>query len=420
MKRIIKEVCEQVVERVVSTALSPIEEALGAMVGDLVVQLGSNALGLQKGVDLGHAAEAGKGAGTSAAGAMQLLSAGDEGGGSGSGGGGGGGSRGGGGGAGSSGFTFDPDAHDGAVTGLQSAGGTFRNEAGGKIGRAKSHHGRTRGKDAIANAAAPMIDKVIEGLETGVKRTAKHLDDDMSRGVKQMKKNHHENDAGIATELQSIHKKSSDGPAPTYFVDDKGKATRLTDKGHHDLTDEDRKRLSPLGLQDDSVPKRQASKYPLPDKTDRKKKPSRQVGFGSTDLSRATRTARDAESDYGRKKKDKFTSRNYAATRHGERGADDEFVLVGRSKWPGAHSERQVGIPFLDAGTTHGMKELYTEREPCTSGKGSVDCSAWMSKHLPDGVQVSHSVEYGETEDSKKRGNDQMKQYLDGIKSKKK
>lgn len=66
------------------------------------------------------------------------------------------------------------------------------------------------------------------------------------------------------------------------------------------------------------------------------------------------------------------------------------------------------------------MRELYTEREPCTSGKGSVDCSAWMSKHLPDGVQVSHSVEYGETEDSKKRGNDQMKQYLDGIKPKKK
>ncbi|WP_329144045.1 hypothetical protein OIU91_07605 [Streptomyces sp. NBC_01456] len=412
VKRIIKEVCEQVVERVVSTALSPIEEALGAMVGDLVVQLGSNALGLQKGVDLGHAAQAGKGAGKSAADGMQLLSAGDEGGGAGGGGSGGG--------AGSGGFTFDPDAHDGAVTGLQSAGGTFRNKAGDKIGRAKSHHGRTRGKDAIANAAAPMIDKVIEGLETGVKRTAKHLDDDMSRGVKQMKKNHHENDAGIATELQGIHKKSSGGPAPTYFVDDKGKATRLTDQGHRDLTDEDRKRLSPLGLQDDSVPKRQASKYPLPDKADRKKKPSQQVGFGSTDLSRATRTARDAESDYGRKKKDKFTSRNYAATRHGERGADDEFVLVGRSKWPGAHSERQVGIPFLDAGTTHGMRELYTEREPCTSGKGSVDCSAWMSKHLPDGVQVSHSVEYGETEDSKKRGNDQMKQYLDGIKPKKK
>ncbi|WP_438488114.1 nucleic acid/nucleotide deaminase domain-containing protein [Streptomyces sp. S186] len=415
VKRIIKEVCEQVVEQVVSVALSPIEEALGAMVGDLVVQVGANALGVQKGIDVGHAAQAGKEAGKSAAGAMQLLSAGGEGGSGGGGGGGGGG------------FTFDPDAHDSVVTGLQSAGGTFRSGAGGKLGRARSHHGRTRGKDAIANAAAPMIDKALEGLENGVKRTADHLDDQMVNGVKKMKLNHRENDDGIAADLKNIGKNSHGNP-PMYNVGDKGKVTRLTTEGHKDLTADDRKRLTPIGLlSDDHVPRREAGKYPLPPAEERKRKPSQQVAFGSTDLSQATQLARHAntgagskQGDYGRVSKGKFSSRNYAAARYGERGADDEFVLVGRSKWPGMHSERQVGIPFLDSGKSQGMSELYTEREPCTTGPGTRDCSAWMSHHLPDDVKVSHTVEYGDTAESKKKGNDEMEKYLNGINRRKK
>lgn len=414
VRRIIKEVCQQVVEQVVSAALTPVEEAIGAMVGDLVVQLGANALGVQKGVDLGHAAQAGKDAGKAAAGGMQLLSAG-----------GGSGGGGGGGGAGSGSFTFDPDGHDSVVTGLESAGSTFRNKAGGKIGRAKSHHGRTRGKDEIANIAAPVIDKVIDKLEDGVKRTAKHLDDDMSRGVKKMKLNHHENEEGIATELQGIGKKHR-GEAPTYHVGDDGKVTRLDSAGHQPLTDDDRNRLKPIGLQgDDTVGRRNMADYPLPE--ERKKKPSTQVPFGSTDLSRATEMARHAnrgprktQGDYGQTRKGEFSSRNYAAARYGERGDKEEFILVGRSKWPSAHSERQVGIPFLDAGKSKGMSELYTEREPCTTGAGTKDCSAWMSEHLPDDLKVSHSVEYGDTDQSRKKGNDEMEQYLNGINRRKK
>jgi hypothetical protein len=38
VKRLFKEVCERVVDHIVDTALSPIEEALSAMVGDLVVR----------------------------------------------------------------------------------------------------------------------------------------------------------------------------------------------------------------------------------------------------------------------------------------------------------------------------------------------------------------------------------------------
>ncbi|MFI6771042.1 RHS repeat-associated core domain-containing protein [Streptomyces sp. NPDC050355] len=229
LKRLFKEVCQQVAEQVISIALTPVEEALGAMVGDLVVQLGANALGVKDGVDLGQTAKAGKdgfnqgvqdakdSAKSAAENPMELLSAGGRRGGGGGGfGGSGGGSHGSGGGngsgGGSGGFSFDKDEHDKVVTSLESAGGTFRNKAGGKIGKARSHHGRTRGKDPIADAANTMLDKVIEGIEDGVKKAAKHLDDNMTRGVKQMARNHHENDKGLADHFKSLGKDGKKDP----------------------------------------------------------------------------------------------------------------------------------------------------------------------------------------------------------------
>ncbi|MFG2532431.1 hypothetical protein [Streptomyces sp. NPDC048516] len=52
--------------------------------------------------------------------------------------------------------------------------------------------GREAALDGIAHAAAPMIDKVIDKLEDGIKRTATHLDEKMVGGVKKMKLNHRE------------------------------------------------------------------------------------------------------------------------------------------------------------------------------------------------------------------------------------
>ncbi|MEU7434672.1 DUF6531 domain-containing protein [Streptomyces sioyaensis] len=254
VKRLFKEVCQQVAEQVISMALTPVEEALGAMVGDLVVQLGANALGVQDGVDLGHAAKAGKNgfdqgvqdakdsAKSAADNPMELLSAGSR-----RGGGGGLGGSGGGGSASSlgagSGFSHDPAEHDKVVTGLEGASGTFRNKAGGKIGRAKSHHGRTRGKDAIADAANVMLDKVIEGIEDGVKKTAKHLGDNMTRGVKQMSKNHHDNDKALADHFNGLGKdgkkepksprmRGGPGPAGGGKGRGPGKARGQLDKDH--------------------------------------------------------------------------------------------------------------------------------------------------------------------------------------------
>ncbi|WP_260475561.1 hypothetical protein [Streptomyces sp. WAC 06725] len=311
VKRLFKEVCQQVTEHVVSIALTPVEEALAAMVGDLVIQLGANALGMQKGIDAGHAVDAGKegfkqgvqGA-KEAAGGMQLLSA-------------GGSSGGGGGGGAGSGFAFDPDAHDKAVSGLQSAGGTFRHKAGGKISKAKGHHARTKGKDAIADAANGMLHKVIEGLEDGLKKTAKHLDDDMSRGVKQMKKNHQSNDNDTALSIAQIRKHGD--KTPTYLLGDDGSVTRLRPDGTKDkLSEEDKKRIG-LKFDGDNAGRPQSGE-PLvkldPDKPKpRPRQPSTRVDPGSTELSRATQLARHADSSYGPKPGKPGTPNNYAAAR---------------------------------------------------------------------------------------------------------
>ncbi|MFF4630900.1 nucleic acid/nucleotide deaminase domain-containing protein [Streptomyces griseorubiginosus] len=420
VKRIFEEVCEEIAGRIMEVAMGPVFQALGAMAGDLVVQIGGNALGTQNGVDLGQTAKAGeKGLGEGVdslkSGGMQLASAGGGGGsmqlagadggssGSGSGGGGGGGGQ----------FSMDLESYDRAGNGLKSAGGKIRDGAGSKLTRARSSHGRARGKDPLTNLLDPMVDEVMEGIGKGIKRSADHLDESMTGGLKQMAKRHKDNDEGIATELQGISKKH------VYHVDDQGKVTRLTSTGHQDLTAEDRARLTPLNLQGDNVGRRVAADYRLPDPPDRKRKSSTQVGFGSTDLSQATRMARDANKDYGQTRKGKFSSRNYAAARYGESGSKDEFIIVGRSKWPASHSERQVGIPFLNNGTEKGMSELYTEREPCTTGPGAKDCSAWISEHLPESVRVSHTVEYGHTADSKQKGNEEMERYLNSINPKK-
>ncbi|MGX1477888.1 UNVERIFIED_CONTAM: hypothetical protein RKD50_006696 [Streptomyces canus] len=247
VKRIFEEVCEEVVSRVMDIAMGPVYQSLGNMAGDLVVQLGGNALGTQHGVDLGQTAKAGQegfGEGVDAAksGGMQLASAGGSSGGSmqlagadggsGSGGSGGGGQ-----------FSMDLESYDRAGTQLKGAGSKIRDGAGSKLSRAKSTHGRTKGKDAIADAANAMLDQVMDGIEKGVKRSASHLDENMTGGLKQMAKRHRDNDDETALSLRQLQK-SNDGKTPMYLMGDDGTLRRLrTDGGTDKLSQEDRDRI---------------------------------------------------------------------------------------------------------------------------------------------------------------------------------
>ncbi|MER7566762.1 nucleic acid/nucleotide deaminase domain-containing protein [Streptomyces sp. NPDC048523] len=424
VKRIFEEVCEEVVSRVMDIAMGPVYQALGNMAGDLVVQIGGNALGTQHGVDLGQTARSGRegfGEGVDAAksGGMQLASAGGSSGGSmqlaGADGGGGSGSSGGGGGGQ---FSMDLESYDRAGTQLKGAGGKIRDGAGGKLSRAKSTHGRTKGKDAIADAANAMLDQVMEGIEKGVKRSASHLDENMTGGLKQMAKRHRDNDDETALSLKQLQK-GNDGKTPMYLMGDDGTLKRLrTDGGTDKLNQEDRDRIG-LRLDGDNAGR------PLPGeanlKLQGKERPrplsnSTQVELGSTPLSQAVQLARHSDKSYGNHKQvngqDKFESNNYAAARLNSNKQDDgDFILVARSSGF-RHSERMIGFPVLRDGAGGRMTELYTERAPCSSAP---NCSAWMRERLSH-VDVTHSIDYGNTKESRAQGNAEMMNYLDRLK----
>jgi len=430
VKRIFEEVCEEIAGRIIEVAMGPVFQALGSMAGDLVVQLGSNALGMQNGVDLDQTAKAGKdglndGVDTLKSGGMQLASAGGGGGsmqlagadgGSSS-----GGSSGGGGGGGGGQFSMDVDSYERAGNGLKGAGGKIRDGAGSKLDRAKSSHGRARGKDPLTSALDPMVDEIVEGMGRGVKRSADHLDDSMTSGLKKMAKNHQDNDDDTALSLSQLQKKGTGKDTPIYLMSDKGELSRLKPDGGRDkLTDADRDRIG-LNIDGDLVGRPEKGEANLKLKGKERPRPlsdSERVDLGSTELSRAVQLARHSDGSYGNHKKvkdgpDVFESNNYASGRFDHKGDGNGFIVVSRSSGF-RHSERMLGFPVLRDGAGDRLKELYTERAPCSSPP---NCSAWMQERLPH-VDVTHSVEYGNTKEARALGNADMMNYLDRLKSK--
>ncbi|GGS72951.1 WXG100-like domain-containing protein [Streptomyces griseoviridis] len=405
VKRIFKEVQEQVVDEIMSRVTAPIEEAIGAMVGDLVVQTGSKALGLQDDVDLGKTLQAGKDSASDAGRtSLQIASAGP---------GGGGGT---GGGAGKIGV--DLESYTALENALKGAGDHFDGKSLSHLRTARTRQGNTRGKDSIANAVNSALDTAMDGIEQGVKKAVQHVGKDMKNGVGTMRDNHRDNDESIAQNLHKIHKREPTrdelraqlSEKPVYLLGDKGKIQRLTGNGPADLTDKDRELLGiPLkltGKTQDTLPRRPTGKnnpYSWGESTkeerdSRPRKSSTRVPFYEDELSRATALARHEQGSYGNYSEQsgsnelKFTSNNYAAARveYDHDGDRREFILVGRSNNP-VHSEKVLGVPFLQNDTGHHVKDLYTEREPCSA---SSDCAAWIEKYMPH-VNVTHSVDFG-------------------------
>ncbi|MCX4824685.1 DUF6531 domain-containing protein [Streptomyces sp. NBC_01142] len=200
VKRLIKECMEEVVAYIVEAMTEPAVAALENMAADLVVQLGSAALGLQSGVDLNQVGQSGKdgfkeGVG-SAKDAMHLASAG----------GGGGGGGGGGAGKAGDGFHIEHDEHDRAGTKLNLVSVGLHGKTTGKLTKAKSHHGRTRGKDDIAQALDPVVDKVIGALGKATKEFGDHLGTGLPKAVKQISVDHKNTDLDIKARLAKQRK----------------------------------------------------------------------------------------------------------------------------------------------------------------------------------------------------------------------
>lgn len=173
IRRVIKECMEEVVGYIVSAMTEPAVAALENMAADLVVQIGASAMGLQNGVDMNQVGQSGKeGFKEGVEGAkdsLQLASAGT-----------------------APGpvsgkcVHIEHSEHDRAGTKLHLVSIDMHGKTAGKLATAKSHHGRTRGKDDIAGALDPVIDKAMKALGKANKAMGDHLGESLPKAVKEI------------------------------------------------------------------------------------------------------------------------------------------------------------------------------------------------------------------------------------------
>ncbi|WP_326811083.1 DUF6531 domain-containing protein [Streptomyces scopuliridis] len=203
IRKVIKECLEEVVGYIVSAMTEPAVAALENMAADLAVQIGANALGFQDGVDMNQVGQSGKeGFKEGVAGAkdsLRLASA--DGPGSVSG----------------KGVHIEHSEHERAGTKLNLVSVDIHGKTAGKLARARTHHGRTRGKDDIAGALDPVVDKAMEALGKANKAMGDHLGKDLPKAVKEISESQKKIDLDIKERLarQVNVRDSSDGdPRP--------------------------------------------------------------------------------------------------------------------------------------------------------------------------------------------------------------
>ncbi|MQY16343.1 hypothetical protein SRB5_65410 [Streptomyces sp. RB5] len=203
VRRLIKEAAQAAVEYILSALAEPAVAALEGMAADLVIQVAANALDLQDGIDAGQAADAAKqgfadgqesakdSLGLASAGTMTLASA-DGLGGLGA-------------------LTVEHGEHDRAAGGLQLTSVKFGGSTKSKLGAAKGHHNRTRGRDEITAVIDPLADKAMASLEKAVGDLQKHMGDDLPRGVRSISAMHKGNDQSVRARLNSVDPGSPHG-----------------------------------------------------------------------------------------------------------------------------------------------------------------------------------------------------------------
>ncbi len=200
IKRLIKECMEEAVGYIVSAMTEPAVAALEGMAADLVVQLGSMALGFQDGVDLDQAKNAGKDGFKegvqSGKESLHLASAGG---------------GGGGGGTGLVDLHIEHSEHDRAGTHLNTVSTGIHGKTTSKLTKAKSHHGRTRGRDSIAQAIDPVADKALTALTKATKAMGDHVGTTLPKAVKQISTDHKKNDQALHDDFNRLKKDSTGG-----------------------------------------------------------------------------------------------------------------------------------------------------------------------------------------------------------------
>ncbi|MFD9877445.1 RHS repeat-associated core domain-containing protein [[Kitasatospora] papulosa] len=186
-KRILKEMAEAAVSEIVATLTEPAVAAIENIVADLAVQTALNVAGVQNGYSADQTVQAGKQG-------LQLNSAG---------------------GAGGPGpfgnLDIDHDAHSAAGMHLAGVQINMREKTGGKLGKAKGHHGRAKGKDSLTAGLDTTIDSVVEKLGKALGDLGNHVGKTVPEGISKSSKTHKDTDHDIRAGLKSVSVKDADG-----------------------------------------------------------------------------------------------------------------------------------------------------------------------------------------------------------------
>ncbi|MGW6599779.1 RHS repeat-associated core domain-containing protein [Streptomyces sp. NPDC055036] len=177
-KRILKEMAEAAVSEITAILMQPAVAALESIVTDLAIQTAMNVTGQQDGINAGQAVQAGKDG-------LQLNSAG---GGTGPGGG----------------LGIDHDAHGNTGGKLANVQVSMNTRAAGKIGKAKGHHGRAKGKDSLTAVLDSTIEGVVEKLAKGHNHIGKHVGKELPDAIGLSSKNHRNTDLDIDDRIKAV------------------------------------------------------------------------------------------------------------------------------------------------------------------------------------------------------------------------
>ncbi|MFE6036825.1 RHS repeat-associated core domain-containing protein [Streptomyces sp. NPDC056452] len=197
-KRILKEMAEAAVSEIVATLTEPAVAAIEDIVADLAVQTALNVAGVQDGYNTGQTVQAGKDA-------LQINSVGGSGG-PGPGGG----------------PVIDHDAHSKAGMHLAGVQITMREKTGGKLGKAKGHHGRAKGKDSLTAVLDTTIEGVVEKFGKALGDLGDHVGKTVPNGIARSSRTHKDTDHDIRDGLNKVT--SGDGKGD-------GKGERRVDDG---------------------------------------------------------------------------------------------------------------------------------------------------------------------------------------------
>ncbi|MEU2441339.1 nucleic acid/nucleotide deaminase domain-containing protein [Streptomyces rubradiris] len=370
VKRIIDEAADQIVDELIARVTGPVNAKLEAMVEDAVLDLTESSFSLPPAP------------GTDGRGGMQLASA-------------GGGSglelASAGGGTGADLFIDHEEFEFGAGQ-LSTHGNSLHLVTANPLGHAKNSFNRTKGRDPFTKVFESILHGALDGCEKALGKLGKHLTETLPNRTKAVSRLHKGNDIQVGEQARRISTgRQGDGDTPMVLLNADGTVERLHADGKKPTRiNGDEKDIPDLVADDGRVWRYRKTDpdknpFPLSPSPDNPKVTSRRLGRGEiSELAYATQLARYSKKDYG--------GGNYAAVHYVD-SQGNSFILVGHSK--NVHSERTIGYPVLRDGNPQGMRDLYTEREPCQ--ESSSWCDQWLARYFGADQKVTHSHSYDQS-----------------------